>query len=309
MNWKKNKYYFLLILLTACRSDHQVEQSALIGPTLEANALANLLEDPNIQLIDFRKAADFEQGHIPGAINLWRRDIEDPNHVHAGMMATAQQLETRFSELGIKNNTTLVVYDGNGSCDASRFWWVLKQYGHDDVILLNGGIAAWNTAGYRLDSKPHPLANTTFKLPLNTPRDILSIDQVSLFELLDTEAIIIDARTEEEYTGARMKTGASRAGRIPGSKHLDWQFSVLLDEDHRFKSTEALQQELAFLGTDKHIPIVVYCHSGVRSSHLTFVLTQLMGYTNVKNYDGSWIQWSAMTELPISQDSLITLQN
>ncbi|WP_435578120.1 sulfurtransferase [Gilvibacter sp.] len=309
MNWKKNKYYFLLILLAACRSDQQAEQSALIGPTIEVNALADLLDDPSIQLIDFRKAAKFEQGHIPGAINLWRRDIEDPNHTHAGMMATAQQLETRFAKLGIKNNATLVVYDDNGSCDASRFWWVLQQYGHDNVIILNGGIAAWSGAGNQLSSKPNSLANSDFKLPVNSPQNIMSIDQASLFELLDTDAIIIDARTQEEYSGARMKNGASRAGRIPGSKHLDWKFSVLLDEDHRFKNPEALQQELDFLGADKHIPIVVYCHSGVRSAHLTFVLTQLLGYTNVKNYDGSWIQWSALAELPISQDSLITLQN
>ena len=309
MNWRKNKYFLLLILLTACRSEQEAEQSAIIGPTLEVNALAELLEDQSIQLIDFRKASEFDQGHIAGAINLWRRDLEDPNHTYAGMMATAQQLEARFSELGIKNNTTLVVYDGNGSCDASRFWWVLKRYGHHKVVILNGGIAAWNAAGHDLKSASKPLEKTRFKLPLSEPTEAFSIDQASLFELLDTEAIILDARTQQEFSGARMKSGASRAGRIPGSKHLDWQFSILIDENHRFKNTTELQLELDFLGTDKDIPIVVYCHSGVRSAHLTFVLTQLMGFTNVKNYDGSWIQWSAMTELPISQDSLITLQN
>ena len=307
MNWTKTKYLLFLLALTACKSEQLVQEIALPERKLiEVEQLTDLLEMGQVQLVDFRKKDAFLSGHIPGAVNLWRSDIENTEHQTAGLMATAAQLEARLSKLGIDNEKFLVVYDNNGNCDASRFWWVMKQYGYNKVYLLNGGLKSWQAG---LSNTAVKLQESRFKLPYKSPKPERYLDHNTLFELLEQEVVVIDARSADEFSGKRLKNGAARAGRIPKSINMDWVITVNLDGDHKFKSLEELQTLFQQIDTNKDSPIVVYCHSGVRSAHMTFVLTELMGYTNVKNFDGSWIDWSAAAHLPITQDSLITLQN
>ena len=119
--------------------------------------------------------------------------------------------------------------------------------------------------------------------------------------------VLIDARTVNEFSGKRQKKGSKKGGRIPKSKQVDWSRSVDYHGTHKFRSIADLEKIYGGLAMSKDEPIIVYCHSGTRSAHTTFVLSQLLGYTNVRNYDGSWSEWSHFEDLPFERDSITVI--
>jgi thiosulfate/3-mercaptopyruvate sulfurtransferase len=138
------------------------------------------------------------------------------------------------------------------------------------------------------------------------------IEKEDLLKLITSEFsnfVLLDARSADEFSGNALKAGAKKAGRIPGSIHIDWAEAIDYDGSHTFKPREELERIYAKLGADREDTIVVYCHSGVRSSHTTFVLTELLDYKHVLNYDGSWIEWSYDDGLPIETDSMAYIKN
>jgi thiosulfate/3-mercaptopyruvate sulfurtransferase len=221
------------------------------------------------------------------------------------MMASPAQIETLFTNLGIKTDDVLVIYDDNGLCDASRLWWVLQNYNYTNVKLLHGGISAWNAIGGELTNETPVIEKSEFKLPQN-PSMSYNVSKEQVEASAKNKVVILDTRTADEYAGNVKKEGAAKAGRIPNSVHIDWAEAINYGGDQRFKSIEELEEIYSKLNVAKEDPIIVYCHSGVRSAHTSFVLTQLLGYKNVKNYDGSWTEWSYFDDLPIETDSMTT---
>lgn len=306
MNWKISTFIFLFILGVSCKQQEESpkENNAIIHvqktPLVEAEVLKSNLDNLEYTIVDFRKPEQFKKGHLPNAINIWRNDIENPDSPYKGVIASKEQLEKLFSKLSIKNEDTLLIYDDRGLCDAARLWWVLNTYNFTKVKLLNGGLRAWQKAGGQLTTAIPTRGHSNFKL---------SAKNEMLFYTTKEEIkhkpnwILIDARTHDEFSGKRQKLGASTAGRIPNSRFLDWSETVDYEGTMRFKSLEELAQLYNKLGVAKNDTIVTYCHTGVRSAHTTFVLTQLLGYKNVKNYDGSWVEWSYYNDLPIKKDS------
>jgi thiosulfate/3-mercaptopyruvate sulfurtransferase len=134
---------------------------------IEAEELIHLYKNNNIKIIDFRKEKNYLEGHITGALNIWRTDIEDTSYPYGGMMATKKSLEKLFSNLGISNKDQLIVYDDRGSCDAMRFWWVLQNYDFEAVKILNGGIDAWKAIDGYISAEKTPTFKTIFTLPEN----------------------------------------------------------------------------------------------------------------------------------------------
>ncbi len=310
----KNSLLVLLLLLGACRSR---EEAPVVAETteapaqayahpealMEAEALRVVRDHQHLKLVDFREREDFEKGHLPGAIPLWRSDIEDRANPVEGMMATKPEMEKLLSALGISPLDTLVVYDDQGGVNAARLWWVLRAYGYRPVRLLNGGIQSWQALEGEMSTSYDPAPARTFRFLTENP-DPVKIDKDSLHSLLETGGwTLIDARTPEEHSGTRMKKGARKAGHIPGSVNIDWAKAVYYNGSKKFRPLEELRTIYTGLPEDKDHPIVVYCHSGVRSAHTSFVLTQLMGYNRVYNYDGSWLEWSASEGAPIEKDS------
>lgn len=276
---------------------------------IESEKLLSILTQSNIKIIDFRQPEHYRNDHIKNAINIWRTDIEDASYPYKGMMAKKVQIETLFSKLGIKNNDTLILYDDRGACDAARLWWVLKNYGFESVMVLNGGLQAWEKAGGIVTKEIPSVTPSGFKLPTQSPFELwISKEEIMKILVSDKNAFIFDTRTTDEFSGKRQKTGAYKGGRIPKSIRIDWASTVDYHKTQKFKSLKELEQIYSDIGASKNDMIITYCHSGVRSAHTTFVLTELLGYKNVKNYDGSWVEWSYFDELPFEKDSVTVLK-
>lgn len=305
MNWTKT-----LIIITvmasqlACTNSapetviHSEDKNKYL---IEAEDLAAIMDQDSVVIIDMRKSEAYEQGHIKGAFNIWRSNIQQDSVPYSGMIASKQKIEKLLGNLGIAEDAFLVLYDDKSSCEAARMWWVLDYYGFQNTALLNGGIKAWNKTNAISLEVP-----STHKTRFSFAGDHNRSRHISLEEIIeatrDSSIILIDTRTAEEYRGEVKKKGAFAQGRIPGSINIDWTEAVNYEES-TFRNKREILALYNSKGIDSTSNIVVYCHSGVRSAHTTFVLTELLGFKNVKNYDGSWTEWS-YHQLPLERDSL-----
>jgi thiosulfate/3-mercaptopyruvate sulfurtransferase len=270
---------------------------------VEPEEVKAMLESENPPaVIEISKAEKYEAGHLPGAVNFWRPDYENKDLEYGGMRAPRENMAKLLGDNGISGDREIIIYDTKGSVDAIRFTWILDLYGHDKMRVMNGGKKAWEAAGFSLTTDPAPAVTPvefTFAGPQKTNR--LASFEDMLAAVNDPNVIILDTREPEEYKGVPYidkgkvnpwKKGAFTFGRIKGSKHLNWSDAVDLNGDHRFKSIKDLKYNFEQAGITPDKTIIAYCQSGVRSSHTTYVLTEILGYPNVKNYDGSWIEWS-----------------
>ena len=301
---------FLLVVLFSfgCKkATIDNDDSKPINYLINATELSAIIHQKNIKIIDFRKKELYDQEHIADAIHLWRTDIENPSYPYSGMMPSAKQLENTFGSVGISNEDTLIVYDDNGLCEAARLWWILQNYDFKNIKMLQGGIEGWKAIQGTVTQKVPEKVTTKFTLSKN-PSMKFAISKEEVLNAINKKVVIVDTRSLDEFLGKQQKKGASKAGRIPNSIHIDWSEAIDFHGNQALKSTETLAEFYAKkLQVTKNDSIILYCHSGVRSAHTTFVLTQLLGYKNVKNYDGSWTEWSYFNDLPFTNDSLTTI--
>ncbi|MGK0413335.1 MAG: thiosulfate/3-mercaptopyruvate sulfurtransferase [Polaribacter sp.] len=296
----------LLVMLSfACQKDKRTALNA-IKPNylIEAKELKLIQTDSSIKIIDFRKKEFYNKEHIEGALQMWRTDIEDTTYPYSGMMASTKQIEILFGNLGINSKDTIIIYDNNGLCEASRLWWILQNYNFKSVKMLHGGIESWKKIEGEVTKKTYKIKKSIFKL-FGEPKMQYYISKEEMLKALENNVVLLDTRTFDEFYGIQQKKGAAKSGRIPNSIHVDWAEAINFDGDHRLKQIEILENFYhKKLNINKNDSIILYCHSGVRSAHTTFVLTQLLGYKNVRNYDGSWTEWSHYNNLPFINNSL-----
>lgn len=297
MSWKISMLAVTaLILVQSCQDGVQrpaEEELSYAHPEsiIEAEQLSDGLS--NYALIDLRKPEAFNEGHVPGAVQVWRTDITDTTYAYGGMMPEKQHLERLLGSLGISPSDTVVIYDDKAECDAARLWWILKFYGHENVKLLNGGLVSWKQVGRIITSELPEITPTQYTFAKSPDSAIHSdLNMVERFIQDSGSIVLLDTRTYDEFSGATHKNGAAKPGRIPTAINLDWAVAVDLNGNHKFRSAKELKSTYDGVGMNTSSPVVTYCHSGVRSAHTLFVLTQLLGYENVRNYDGSWIEWS-----------------
>ncbi|NAY90782.1 sulfurtransferase [Muricauda sp. JGD-17] len=311
MNFKNSMWIVLFLsAMVSCKrgkdtTSQEIKTYASVKHLMEVEELLEIHKHEKVVIVDFRKDEEYKKGHIEGAINIWRTDIEDTSYPYGGMMAKKVDIETFFSKLGIKNDAILVVYDNKGSSDAARLWWLLKSYGFESVKLLNGGLSAWRQIGGSTSYEMTKTEPSIFTLPVKDALDAW-IGKEELLGMVNSSnnVIILDARTEEEFSGKRRKEGATKAGRIPKSIHVDWARSIDYEGTKKFRTFPELEAIYSELEASRDDTIIVYCHTGVRSAHTTFVLTELLGYEQVRNYDGSWTEWSQFDNLPFEKDSV-----
>lgn len=255
--------------------------------------------DQNVLILDIRKSDDYARGHIPNARQLWRSaftiEVDGGESLgrYGGMACSRNEMSNLLDSLGAREKQQIVVYDGVGGCDAARVWWMLRLYGHREVALLDGGVPAWEAAGKAVsvetDSAPQ---RHGFAFGHKGQNELLvTMEEVDLART-DGQTILLDTRSASEYHGEMKKRGAMRAGRIPGSAHYDWGNAVNLEGLGEMKPLKDLIYDLAQRDIRPDTHVITYCHSGVRSAHTTFVLREILGYTHVRNYDGSWMEYS-----------------
>ncbi|GGC23755.1 sulfurtransferase [Brevibacterium sediminis] len=242
----------------------------------------------------------YETGHIPGAVKVdWHTELNDPvtrDYVDGEGFAAL------MSAKGISRDDTIVVYGDKSNWWAAYALWVFTLFGHEDVRLMDGGRAKWQAEGREMTTdKPQPVPT---EYPVVERDD--SVIRAFLPEVRDSlgDLPLIDVRSPEEYTGERThmpaypEEGALRGGHIPGAKSMPWGKAA--NEDGTFKSAAELKElytEQAGLGASDEV--IAYCRIGERSSHTWFVLKHLLGYENVRNYDGSWTEWGNVVGVPI----------
>jgi thiosulfate/3-mercaptopyruvate sulfurtransferase len=263
--------------------------------------LAEHLTDPAVRIIEVSVVPGlYERGHIPGAVNLvWHTDLVDTIRRD---IVQPERFEALARAAGINQDTTIVLYGDNNNWFAAWGAWVFKQYGAQDVRLLDGGRAKWEREGRELSITPPTFAPGNFAVTVNPALRVFLPDVLAIVNGQTEPTDLIDIRSTAEYEGTifapeGFQELAVRAGHIPGAINIPW--SRALNEDGTFKTPEQLAELYASHGVDGSEPIVVYCRIGERASHTWFVLSQILGY-DVALYDGSWTEWGNTVGVPIA---------
>ena len=275
-------------------TDWLAEQIAA-GATGPGKSIVILESDEDVLLYD--------TGHIPTARGLdWHQDLNDPV---ARDYVDSDQLAAVLTARGISRDTTLVIYGDKSNWWAAYALWVLTLFGHEDVRLLDGGRAKWIEEGRELTREVPQAAEASEAYPV-VERDDAPIRAFKDDVLAHLGKPLVDVRSPGEFTGELLhmpdypQEGAMRGGHIPGAKSVPWARAA--NEDGTFKSRADLEaiylDEQGLTPTDE---VVAYCRIGERSSHTWFVLTHLLGFENVRNYDGSWTEWGNAVRVPIEK--------
>ncbi|MBO9310194.1 MAG: sulfurtransferase [Chloroflexi bacterium] len=243
----------------------------------------------------------YELGHLEGAIAFnWQTQLQD--QVTRDILSK-DQFEALFSEAGITPEMTLVLYGDNNNWFAAYAFWLFKYYGHPDVRLIDGGRRKILMEGYRLTRVVPTYPRTVYKV--REVNEALRADREYIrARLRQAGFAMVDVRSPAEFTGEvisppGMAETAQRGGHIPGAKNVPW--STLVAEDGTFKPVEEIRRIYESLGVTPDKDVVVYCRIGERSSHTWFALKYLLGYPNVRNYDGSWTEWGNLIGAPIAK--------
>jgi len=257
------------------------------------------LDDPKVVLVEVDEdTTAYDKDHIRGAVRLdWKRDLQDPvRRDFVDKDGFAQLL----SERGIANDDTVVLYGGNNNWFAAYAYWYFTLYGHDDVRLLDGGRKKWELDSRELTADPPSRERTTY-----TAQEPDTSIRAFRDEVLDAIGAqnLVDVRSPDEFAGRLLAPAhlpqeqSQRPGHIPSARNIPW--SKAANEDGTFKPDDELRQLYADSGVDLERPTIAYCRIGERSAHTWFVLHELLGQSQVKNYDGSWTEYGSLVGVPI----------
>jgi thiosulfate/3-mercaptopyruvate sulfurtransferase len=267
---------------------------------VDADWVESKLDDTKTVLVEVDEdTAAYDKNHIKGAVRLdWKKDLQDPVRRD---FVSKEQFEALLSAKGIDNDDTVVLYGGNNNWFAAYAYWYFKLYGHSDARLLDGGRKKWELDARELSSESVTRPATEYKaaepdLGIRAFRDeaIAAIGNLSL----------VDVRSPDEFAGRLLAPAhlpqeqAQRGGHIPTAVNVPW--SKAANDDGTFKSDEALTELYGNAGLDFDRDIIAYCRIGERSAHTWFVLHELLGNENVKNYDGSWTEYGSLVGVPVA---------
>lgn len=267
---------------------------------LEAEQLADYLTlketDDKFLILDVCSSENYAKHHIPRAIHIAPQALQAGTPPVPGKLPSIAQLELLFSDVGLSPDKHVIVYDDEGGGWAGRLIWTLDVIGHKNYSYLNGGLHAWLNGEHPCETQENKGNITDYKITLNT-QPIANIDEI-LSKLGTSDFAVWDARSAEEFAGRKIL--AKRAGHIPGAINFDWLELMDHDRNMRLVDLEDLQQKLDKMGLNKNKEIVTHCQTHHRSG-LTYLAMKILGYPNIKGYDGSWSEWGNREDTPIEQ--------
>jgi thiosulfate/3-mercaptopyruvate sulfurtransferase len=264
--------------------------------------VADNLNSPKIKLIEVDvDTTAYDEGHAPGAVGFnWTSQLQD--QVRRDIL-TKEGLEALLSGAGVSNDDTVVLYGDNNNWFAAYAFWLLEMYGHKDIKLMDGGRKKWIDENRPTTKDAPSPAKSSYKAQAAKAELRAKRDQV-LSALGNPKNAMVDVRSPAEYKGEIMAPPglpetAQRMGHIPGAQNVPWAQAVA--EDGTFKPAAELEALYAPKGVTKDKEVIAYCRIGERSSHTWFALKHLLGYPNVRNYDGSWTEYGSLIDVPIEK--------
>jgi thiosulfate/3-mercaptopyruvate sulfurtransferase len=278
---KSGNLFFLLLLavFVSCQSP-QSDVYTFSGPLLTSEDLTYFDNWPDdVIFVDSRAEQQYNDGHIPGAVHIWRGETI----CNSGLVLPRNSLALLLGHKGIPSDATLVIYDDRGCAEAARLWWILHGSGMRKIYLLNGGLESWKKVRETVSTEPVIRPPVLFEFTLEEDWSLYA-DYDTVRKAVKTgHTKIIDARSEEECRYA-----------IPGSMCIDYMRSVDQSEtgNKEILPIDSLKRLFGKYNLHPEDTIITYCQTDARSAQTTFILTQLLGYKHVKNYDGSWEEWS-----------------
>ncbi len=262
--------------------------------------VAEHLDDPNVRILESDEdLLLYEVGHIPGALKLdWQTQMQQP--VVRDFVDRAG-FERLMRERGVANDTTVVLYGDRNNWYATYGFWLFRYYGHDNVKVMDGGRAKWEAEGrpYTREVPSYPETSYTAQ---DADGSIRAFRDDVMARIEAGDPTLVDVRSPQEYTGELLhavgypQEGAQRAGHIKGAQNIPWGTAV--SDDGTFKSADELREIYSGKGITSDKSVIAYCRIGERSSHTWFVLKYLLGYPDVRNYDGSWTEWGSLVGVP-----------
>ena len=264
--------------------------------------VAQNLNNPSLRIVEVDvDTKAYDEGHIPGAIG-WAWNTQLCDTVQRDIIPKAA-FESLMGSSGIGNNTTVILYGDNNNWFAAWALWQLKIYGHKDVRLMNGGRKKWLAEGRELTKDAAKITPATYTAQ-NADLSIRAFLPQVQEALTKKSADMVDVRSPQEFTGEilappGLPETCQRGGHIPGARSIPW--AQACNEDGSFKTADQLKTLYANAGISGNRPIIAYCRIGERSSHSWFVLSYLLGYKNVTNYDGSWTEWGNLVGAPVER--------
>ncbi len=280
-----------------------MSSSTSTKPLVSTEWVAGHGKDSGVRVVEVDvDPSNYEKGHVEGAVGWnWRKDLQAQVQRD---IAGREELAALLGKSGITADTNIVLYGDNNNWFAAYAYWALKYYGHDKVQLVDGGRVKWEKEGrpYTTDVPSYPA--TSYHFHGSTREDIRAYKDHVQSKL--GKAGLVDVRSPKEYSGELLapenlpQEGAQRGGHIPTAVSIPWGTAVNTD-DGTFKSTEELKEIYGGKGISPDSEVIAYCRIGERSAHTWFVLKELLGYDDVRNYDGSWTEWGSSIRVPIEK--------